>query len=193
MEVWQMADDAEHGRERAERGRVRAEGVREFAERGDEQSRVLNEKAREAAEGKRRGSWVHRYNGAILGTLIGAVIALSLLCGYLGLVLRQQDGEISSSAAEADRKIQAAAAERRHQIIQAGAISVGIGCRDVNHLRSEIKDTRPRLRALLASGDITRGLYDEAIAQGDRRLARLQPKPCRKRAERFRHIALNGR
>jgi hypothetical protein len=193
-----MTDDrAERGRVDAEHGRVRAEGAREFAERGDEESRVLNEEGRVAAEDQRRGSWVHRYNGAILGTLIAAVVALALLCGYLVHVQDDQAQDIEDAAVVRDAKLKEAAADRRRQIIRAGERAVALICRDVNLQRREqrrtIREGRSRLRALATGGDISRGLYRTALEQGNRRLLRLAPIDCVARAAVFRETALNGR
>lgn len=97
---------------------------------------------------------------------------------------------------ENDRDIAASAEERRHQIVQAGVNAVRLGCRDTNLARREQRQTileaRPRLRALRMSGDVSAGLYREAIRQGNRRLERLAPQDCDQRAARFRATALTG-
>jgi hypothetical protein len=162
-----------------------------------ERGRVEAESGRVEAEERRAGSWVQRYNGAILGLLIGAVVALALVCGVGVLKVRQQSQDIKAASAASDLKLARAATERRHQIIMAGERAVALLCRDVNLQRREqrrtIREGRTRLRALVADGSISRGLYREALEQGDRRLQRLAPIDCDARAAVFRETALNGR
>ena len=104
--------------------------------------------------------------------------------------------DIKVATAVSDLKIKRAAAERRRQIVTAGQRAVGLICHDVNLQRREQRRTivegRSRLRALVADGSITRGLYRVALEQGDRRLRRLAPIDCDARAAVFRDTALNG-
>jgi hypothetical protein len=87
---------AERGRVRAEEGRVLAEGGRQHAEHA-ERGRVENEDARVKSEEKRRGSWIYRNNGAILGTLIGAVVFLVLVCAVGLYKVRSESGRLSGA------------------------------------------------------------------------------------------------
>jgi hypothetical protein len=130
--------------------------------------------------------------------ILSAFAAGLALLGTVALFFeaRSQDRALEAVTVSTAKNLAGAAAERREQIILAGERAVALLCRDVNLQRREqrltILEGRSRLRALVADGSISQGLFRVAIEQGDRRLARLAPINCAARAAVFRHTALNG-